>query len=301
MFDQFGTEAQKLEFIPGAFDGSRHLGFGLTEPDHGSDATHMETRAVRQTRNGVSGWLINGEKMWTTAMHIASHCATFARTSGKDGDARGISCFMVPAKTPGLKIEQWLWTMNMPTDHPRVSFTDVWVPDEAQFGPPDNALALAQSFVHQNRMRQAAASLGAADYCVRAAVEYARARKPFGRPLADNQAIQFPLVELATQIEMLRLLIRKTAWEMDQIPHAEIEHKLSDTVSMCNYWGNRLCCEAADRAMQVHGGIGYSRHHPFEHIYRHHRRYRITDGTEEIQMRKVAGYLFGYMGERKRA
>ena len=86
---------------------------------------------------------------------------------------------------------------------------------------------------------------------------------------------------------------------MDQMPHPEVEKKLSDKVSMCNYWANRLCCEAADRAMQVHGGIGYSRHKPFEHIYRHHRRYRITEGTEEIQMRKVAAFLFGYLGPRR--
>ena len=78
---------------------------------------------------------------------------------------------------------------------------------------------------------------------------------------------------------MLRLLIRKTAWQMDQMPKPEVEKRLSDKVSMCNYWANRLCCEAADRAMQVHGGIGYSRHKPFEHIYRHHRRYRITEGV----------------------
>ena len=72
---------------------------------------------------------------------------------------------------------------------------------------------------------------------------------------------------------------------------------VSDKVSMCNYWANRLCCEAADRAMQVHGGLGYSRHKPFEHIYRHHRRYRITEGAEEIQMRRVAGYMFGFMNQ----
>ena len=126
-------------------------------------------------------------------------------------------------------------------------------------------------------------------------------RKPFGEELARNQAIQWPLVELATQCEMLRLLIRKTAWEMDQMPHPEVEKRISDKVSMCNYWANRLCCEAADRAMQVHGGIGYSRHKPFEHIYRHHRRYRITEGTEEIQMRKVAAFLFGYLGPRREA
>ena len=153
-------------------------------------------------------------------------------------------------------------------------------------------LALAQHFVHENRIRQAASSLGAATYCVEEAVKYARQRKPFGKALAENQAIQFPLVELATQCEMLRLLIRKTAWEMDQMSKPEVEKKLSDKVSMCNYWANRLVCEAADRAMQVHGGIGYSRHKPFEHIYRHHRRYRITEGSEEIQIRRVAGALF---------
>ena len=124
----------------------------------------------------------------------------------------------------------------------------------------------------------------------------ARAREE----LARYQAIQFPLVELATQVEMLRLLIRKTAWDMDRMEHKAIERELSDKVSMCNYWANRLCCEAADRAMQVHGGIGYSRHKPFEHIYRHHRRYRITEGSEEIQMRKVAAFLFGYLGPRRK-
>ena len=98
---------------------------------------------------------------------------------------------------------------------------------------------------------------------------------------------------------MLRILIHKTAWEMDQMTGPEIQIQLSDKVSMCNYWANRLVCEAADRAMQVHGGIGYSRHKPFEHIYRHHRRYRITEGAEEIQMRKVAAFLFGYLGPRR--
>lgn len=295
----FGTQEQKAEFINGVLNETHRITFGLTEPHHGSDATHMETRAERQTRNGVSGWLINGEKMWTTGMHVATHCMLFARTSGIDGDAKGITAFLVPAEAPGVKVEEYLWTFNMPTDHPRVSFSSVWVPDSTILGPLDGGLAIAQHFVHENRIRQAASSLGAADYCVREAVKYARERKPFGEELARNQAIQFPLVELATQVEMLRLLIRKTAWEMDQMPKKDIEKHLSDKVSMCNYWANRLVCEAADRAMQVHGGIGYSRHKPFEHIYRHHRRYRITEGSEEIQMRKVAGYLFRYMGPNK--
>ncbi|MGQ3178140.1 MAG: acyl-CoA dehydrogenase family protein [Blastomonas fulva] len=299
MFEEFGTEDQKQEFILGGFERTRITAFGLTEPDHGSDATHMETRAVRETRDGVPGWRIDGEKMWITGMHVATHCALFVRTSGADGDAKGITCLLVPTETPGLKIEEYLWTFNMPTDHPRLSFTNVWVPETAMLGEEGRGLALAQSFVHQNRIRQAASSLGAAVFCIEESVKYARKRKPFGKALSENQGIQFPLVELATQAEMLRWLIYKTAWDMDRLPHKAIEREISDKVSMCNYWANRLCCEAADRAMQVHGGIGYSRHTPFEHIYRHHRRYRITEGSEEIQMRKVGAYLFGYLGPRR--
>ena len=299
MFKEFASAEQFARDGAGVLDGSMRTAFGLTEPNHGSDATFMETRGVPETRDGVPGWRIDGEKMWTTGMHVATHVMVFARTSGDDGDAKGITCFIVPAATPGVKIEEWLWTFNMPTDHPRVSFTNVWVPENAYWGEVGRGLGLGQSFVHQNRIRQAASSLGAAVFCIEESIAYAKARKPFGKPLSDNQAIQWPLVELATQAEMLRLLIRKTAWEMDNMPHKQVERLISDKVSMCNYWANRLVCEAADRAMQVHGGIGYSRHKPFEHIYRHHRRYRITEGSEEIQIRKVAAFLFGYMGPRK--
>lgn len=299
IFRDFGTPEQRQEFIAGTLERTRRITFGLTEPEHGSDATHMETRAVAEARGGAKGWRIDGEKMWTTGMHVATHCMLFARTHGEPGAAQGITAFLVPTKDPGVTIEEYLWTFNMPTDHPRVSFTNVWVPESAVLGTVGGGLAVAQHFVHENRIRQAASSLGAASYCIEESVKYARLRKPFGRALAENQAIQWPLVELATQAEMLRLLIRKTAWAMDQMPKPEVEKRLSDKVSMCNYWANRLCCEAADRAMQVHGGIGYSRHKPFEHIYRHHRRYRITEGSEEIQMRKIAGHLFGFMGPRR--
>jgi len=296
MFKTFATPEQYARDGAKLLNQTMITGFGLTEPNHGSDATFMETRAVPHEKDGKKGWLINGEKMWTTGMHVATHVIVFARTSGEDGDAKGITTFIVPADTPGVKVEEYLWTFNMPTDHPRVSFTNVWIPEDAYWGELGRGLKLGQSFLHQNRIRQAASSLGAAVYCINESVKYARERKPFGKPLAENQAIQWPLVELATQCEMLRLLIRKTAWQMDRMPHKQIEIELSDKVSMCNYWANRLCCEAADRAMQVHGGIGYSRHKPFEHIYRHHRRYRITEGAEEIQIRKVAAFLFGYIG-----
>ncbi|MEZ7972072.1 MAG: acyl-CoA dehydrogenase, partial [Pseudomonadales bacterium] len=163
----------------------------------------------------------------------------------------------------------------------------------AIFGGEGTGLQIVQHFFNENRIRQAASSLGAAQFCVAESVKYAGERKPFGKPLSVNQGIQFPLVELQSQIEMLRALIHKTAWAMDKYGAFSV----SDKVSMCNYQANRLCCDAADRAMQVHGGLGYSRHKPFEHIYRHHRRYRITEGAEEIQMRRIAGYMFGFMSQ----
>ncbi|WPH04141.1 Hypothetical protein R9X50_00702700 [Acrodontium crateriforme] len=298
MVQHFGTEAQKAEFINARFKDKFRITFGLTEPEHGSDATWMDTRAVQQP-DGT--WLINGAKMWQTGIHHATHCLLFARTDGQPGDLNGVTCFVAPASTPGIKVESYQWTLNMPTDHATVSLTNVRVAADAILGPRGGGLAVAQAFVHENRIRQAASSLGAAVFCIEESVKYAKRRKPFGKALASNQAIQFPLVELATQCEMLRLLIRKTALEMDSMPHVEVEHRLGDKVSMCNYWANRLVCQAADQAIQTHGGWGYSRHYPFEHIWRHHRRYRITEGSEEIQMRKVAGYMFGFMGPKKEA
>ena len=295
MFRDFGNEPQKKEYIPRILDGSMRIAFGLTEPNHGSDATWMETRGVREGDQ----WKITGAKMWNTGLHVATHDFVFARTSGRDGDAKGITCFIVPTKSPGVKIEEYLWTFNMPTDHPRVSFTDVRIPADAILGDPENGLAVAQHFVHENRIRQAASSLGAAQFCINESVKYAKERKPFGKPLAANQAIQWPLVELHTEAAMLRTLIHKTAWQMDQMAKPEVAIKLSDKIAMCNYRANRLVCDAADRAMQVHGAIGYSRHKPFEHIFRHHRRYRITEGSEEIQMRRVAQILFGITSSRK--
>jgi len=284
-----GTEEQKQEWVPAILEGRSGFAFGITEPDHGSDATHMETTAVR---DGDS-WVINGEKTWNTGIHKAPYDLIFARTSGEAGDGRGITAFLVPTDSPGFEIVEFLWTFNMPTDHAHIRLTDVRVPDSAIFGGEGRGLGVVQLFFNENRIRQAASSLGAAEYCLDQAIAYANERKPFGKPLSHNQGIQFPIVELVSKAEMLRALIHKTAWQMDTYGAFSV----SDKVSMCNYQANRLCCDAADLAMQVHGGLGYSRHRQFEHIYRHHRRYRITEGADEIQMRRIAGYLFGFMGQ----
>jgi acyl-CoA dehydrogenase len=280
--------AEQKELIEPLLTHQVACAFGLTEPKHGSDATWLETVA----RRDGSDWLINGAKRFNTGMHVAQYDLVFARTSGQAGSPRGITAFLVPTDSPGLEVLYHHWTFNMPSDHSEVSLTDVRVPDSAIVGEEGNGLAAALLFVHENRVRQAASSLGAAQYCVDVSVQYARERIVFGKPLAVNQAIQWPLVELQTDCSLLRGLIRDTAADMDEHGGSAV----SDRISMCNFRANRLVCEAADRAIQVHGGIGYTRGMPFEHIYRHHRRYRITEGSEEVQIRNIARSLFGFGG-----
>ncbi|WP_283631448.1 acyl-CoA dehydrogenase family protein [Mycolicibacterium poriferae] len=286
MMDRFGTDAQRKEWTEALITGERSMAFGLTEPNHGSDATWLETRAERDGDD----WIINGTKRFNTGVHRATHDLVFARTSGEPGQARGITAFLVPTDAPGFSVPYYWWTFNMPTDHGEVELDNVRVPADAVLGEQDRGLEVGQTFLHENRIRQAASSLGAAQYCIDRAVAYAGERSVFGKPLAVNQAVQWPLVELQTEAQMVRLLVYYAASHLDGNHHMEV----SDKVSMANYRANRLVCEAADRAMQVFGGVGYSRHEPFEHIYRHHRRYRITEGAEEIQIRRVAQRLFGF-------
>jgi acyl-CoA dehydrogenase len=281
---EFGSPEQKAALLEPSLRREAGLAFGLTEPNHGSDATYLETAA----RRDGGEWVIDGKKRFNSGMHRASHDLVFARTSGAPGEPRGITAFVVPRDAPGLEIEFYWWTFNMPTDHAEVALKGVRVGEDAILGELDLGLALAQRFVHENRIRQAASSLGAALFCIDEAVKWARERVVWGKPLWRNQGIQFPLAELWTECELVRGLVRRTAQELDRHHHMEVTH----LVAMANYRANRLACEAADRAMQTCGGMGYTRHMPFEHIYRHHRRYRITEGSEEVQLRKVAQELF---------
>ena len=286
----FGTEEQKQNYLEALITGEHRIAFGLTEPAHGSDALHLETRAVRDDDHFV----LNGSKRFNTGLHTATVDLVFARTSGRPGEPRGITAFLVPTDAPGFSVDFFWSTFNMPTDHAEATLRDVRVPASSILGREGEGMAVAQHFVHENRIRQAASSLGAAGYCIERAMAYTRERRTFGRPLAENQAIHFPLAELATEAEMVRGLVARAAWLLDRRDPLEV----TELVSMAYLRANRLRCEAADRAMQVHGGLGYTRHLSYEHIYRHHRRYRITEGSDEIQLRRIAGRLFGFSGRR---
>ena len=185
----------------------------------------------------------------------------------------------------------------MPTDHGEVTLDGVRVGDDAVLGEVDRGLDCAQLFVHENRIRQAASSLGAAQFCIDRSIAYARERVIFGKPLADYQGIQWQLVELQTEAELVRSLLYRTAWEMDSAaagppPSAKIE-RLGQGVD------GQLPRQPPGlrRRRPGHPGPRRARLHPplpFEYIYRHHRRYRITEGSDELQLRRIAGRLFGF-------
>src|SRR5262249_16635996 len=146
MMRAFGTPEQQKEFLPGMITGTHRVAFGLTEPDHGSDATWLETTAVRHGDD----WTINGRKRFNSGFDNANYDMIFARSGGKPGEAEGITCFIVPTDTPGFKVEFMWWTFNMPSDHAEVTLDNVRVPHGAIFGVEGRGLALAQHFVHEN-------------------------------------------------------------------------------------------------------------------------------------------------------
>jgi alkylation response protein AidB-like acyl-CoA dehydrogenase len=290
VLDAFGTPEQREEYLEPLIRGDLEIAFGLTEPGHGSDATFIETTAVRDG----SDWVITGAKRFNSLVDCSAIDMVFARTSGQPGKAEGITAFFVPTDAPGFSVPFNHWTFNMPSDHSEVHLDGVRVPSSAVVGEVGRGLDCAQLFVHENRIRQAASSLGAAQYCINESVRYAQERVVFGKPLHEHQGIQWQLVELQTEAELVRALIHKTASLMDT--HGKTY--ASDKVAMVNFRANQLACTAADRAIQVHGGVGYTRHKQFEHIYRHHRRYRITEGTDELQKRRIAAAMFDFRSSR---
>lgn len=287
---EYGTDEQKDAYLERLVSGDMEMAFGLTEPNHGSDATWLETRAERDGDD----WIITGEKRFNSVVDVSEVDLVFARTGGEDGKAAGITAFLVPTSAEGFEIPYYHWCFNMPSDHAEVHLKGVRVPGSAVLGEVGRGLDCAQLFVHENRIRQAASSLGAAQFCIDRSVAYTEERTLFGTRMRDYQGIQWQLVELQTEAELVRNTLLKTAWEMDV--HGKTA--VSDKVAMVNVRGNRLACDAADRAMQVHGGLGYTRGLPFEYIYRHHRRYRITEGSDELQYRRIASAMWDFRSGR---
>ncbi|RRJ30137.1 acyl-CoA dehydrogenase family protein [Halocatena pleomorpha] len=275
-------EQQREEYLEPLMAGEVTTCFALTEPAHGSDPHYMESTAEKDGDE----WVIDGNKYWITNGPYADFAMVFARTSGEPGDYEGISAFLVDADNPGCSVERIHRTMGLtPGGQCELRFDNCRVGEHQVLGEIDRGFQTAMNWIGGGRINIAASSVGRAQFLLDLAVDYARDREVFGKPIGHRQGISFQLADLATEIEQVRQLYRYAAWKIDHGERARKEE------SMAKLKGAELYNEAADVAMQVHGGSGFMKDRPIERDYRTARVFRIFEGTDEIQRRTIAREL----------
>lgn len=271
-----GTAEQHQKWLPALCNGERKAAFCLTEPDHGSDAANLQTRAVRDGDD----YILNGNKVYISGGTVADQLTVFARTGGPG--AKGISAFVVDAHAPGVVIDRTddkMGVRSVPTAH--FSFQDVRVPAENLLGGTEGA-GFNHAMLTLNSMRPTvgARGVGLAEGAAGYAMEWARERKAFGSSVMDFEAIQFMFAEMAIQIEAARNLVYKAAWLVDQGKFGkEYAHNLSIAKAYATEMANRVAFDA----LQVLGAQGYMKDHPLERHYRDARQLTIVEGTSQVQ------------------
>jgi acyl-CoA dehydrogenase len=274
-----GTEAQKARWLKGLADGTLRAAFGLTEPEAGSDAGAIRTRAERVP----GGWRINGRKHWISGGHAADVVMVMAVTDLEKRARGGIGAFLVERGTPGFEVTRVDTTIGSEAIKlGELTFTDCFVPDEALLGGPGNGFAIAMGSLAGGRLGVSAACVGAADRLNAMAIEHAKNRSTFGQKLADRQAIQWMLADSATEIEVARAYLYET------LRHVSAGGDAGAATSICKLFCSEMVGRVADRSVQVHGGMGLVRGFPVERFYRDIRHYRIGEGASEIQRMVIA-------------
>jgi alkylation response protein AidB-like acyl-CoA dehydrogenase len=280
-----GDEKQKKWIGGGIASGEMKGAFCLTEPNHGSDAANLESRAVRDGDDFV----INGEKMYISGGTVADYVICFARTNGTPGP-KGISGFIVPADTPGFKVagqDRKMGVRGVPTAD--IVFEDCRVPREYLIGGVEGAgFNHAMLTLNSCRPVVGARGLGLAEGALTYALEFARKREAFGKPIADLQAIQFMFADMAIQIEAARGLVYQAAWRVDQGMY-EREHAYY--LSIAKAYATETAVRVSSDALQVLGAQGYMMDHPLERHYRDARQLMIVEGTSQIQRVVIARAL----------
>ena len=276
------TDEQRERYLDPLMRGEITTCFALTEPAHGSDPHYMDATAEKDGDE----WVINGTKYWISNGPYADYAMVFARTSGEDGDYHGITCFLVDADNPGYSVGRIHRTMGLtPGAQSEIILDDCRVGEDRVLGEVDNGFGTAMQWIGGGRINIAANAVGTAQFLLDLSIEYARDRETFGKPIGHRQGVSFQLADLATNIEQVRQLYRYAAWKIEQGERARKEE------SMAKLRGAELANQAADVAMQVHGGSGFMKDLPIERNYRTSRVLRIFEGTDEIQRRAIAREL----------
>ncbi|MBX9611198.1 MAG: acyl-CoA dehydrogenase [Burkholderiales bacterium] len=268
----------------GIASGDKTLCFALSEPDAGSDAFGMKTRAVRDGDE----WVLTGTKQWITNSPYADYAMVFALTD-PEAAARhkgGVTGFFVDTRAPGFSVPRIINTMgHLGGDTGVIVLDGVRVRDDHRLGEVGRGLAVAMDGVNAGRMGMAASCLGLALWALDQAVEYAKVRKTFGVPIAEHQAIQLMLADSAMDIYAAKTMIQNCAWRIDNGQSATAQ------VSMVKAFSTEMLGRVMDRSIQIHGGMGLTNELRLEEGYRFARVMRIPDGTGEIQRRTIARQL----------
>lgn len=278
---KFGTEAQKQEFLMPMARGEKIGAFCLTEPQAGSDASALRTRAVRDG----DYWVLNGAKQFITSGREGDVAIVFAVTDPEAGK-RGISAFIVPTDTPGYVVSRTEEKLGQnASDTCQITFVDCRVPAQNLLGVEGQGYKIALSNLEGGRIGIAAQSVGMARAAFEAARDYANERETFGKKIIDHQAVAFRLADMATKIDAARLLVHRAAELRDAGKPCLTE------ACMAKLFASEMAEEVCSAAIQIHGGYGYLRDFPVERIYRDVRVCQIYEGTSDIQRMVIARSL----------
>jgi len=271
----------KQKYLPRIASGERTLCFALSEPDAGSDAQAIRTRAERDG----DGWVISGTKQWITNSPYADHAIVFAVTDRQLAEARkgGVTAFFVDTDTPGFEVTAVISLMGQAGgDTGIVSLDRVRVPDSHRLGDAGDGLAIAMEGINAGRIGMAATCVGYAEWALAMASEYAGTRRTFGVPIGEHQAIQHHLAEIAMDVFAAKSMLLNCAARLDA------GHPARGEVAMVKCFATEMLTRCMDRAIQVHGAMGLTNELRLEAGYRFARIMRIPDGTAEMQRRTVA-------------
>jgi butyryl-CoA dehydrogenase len=278
---RFGTDEQKKKFLVPFARGEKIGCYALTEPQAGSNAAALATKAVRNDDR----YMINGTKAWITNGGVADAAIVYVNTDPAKGE-KGITALVVERGTPGFHVGKEEKKLGIhATACTELSFTDCEVPAANRIGNEGDGYKVALSTLDGGRIGIGAQATGIAQGAFEQALAYAQQRQAFGHPISDFQAIQFMLADMATEIDAARLLVRKAAWKQDTGGRFSME------ASVAKLFASELSTRVTHKAMQIHGGYGYSHEYPVERMYRDARITEIYEGTSEIQRLVIASWV----------
>jgi acyl-CoA dehydrogenase len=285
----FGTDEQREKYMRGLANGTLRAAFALTEPGSGSDSAAMKTRATRVD----GGWVLNGRKHYINGGDVADFVMVMAVTDPEKRARGGVTSFIVERGTPGFAVTRVDTTMGSEAIKlAELTFEDCQVSDAAVVGEVGQGFKIAMTSLDEGRVSVACSCIGISDRLLEMATSYSLERKTFGKPLAERQAIQWMLADSAVELAAARALTYATLNDI------EAGMKTGTGPSMSKLFCSEMVGRIADRAVQIHGGMGIVKGFPIERFYRDSRHYRIGEGSSEIQRILIARDLFKNAGAR---